>query len=138
MKTCLSCAHCRFDMGWPGTDATPGDPTEFKCQKGHWNVEDGDARESMEFFFENAERCADFQTQEQVLQEKQEKNLPKWIDAMRQSVAQHETRLAVQEAAKKNIGESLKRIYTRLDDLEHKMCIVLSHLDITNDPGDHV
>jgi len=37
--SCLCCRRLEVDMGWAGTDVTPGDPADFSCMKGHWRAE---------------------------------------------------------------------------------------------------
>ena len=59
-RNCLGCVHCHFAAGWPGTEVTPGDPLEFECRKGHWEVENWDRKPNVVADLDQALKCADW------------------------------------------------------------------------------
>lgn len=43
-KTCLDCKYWRFDGGEQGySELTPGSDMYIQCEKGHWELHNGDA-----------------------------------------------------------------------------------------------
>ncbi|MHC4649005.1 MAG: hypothetical protein ACYTBJ_26420 [Planctomycetota bacterium] len=62
-KYCWLCKHIEIDSGWGGTEITPGDPSTFKCDKGHWNLlkgmYEGDAQ-SLHKCLKTAQTCKDW------------------------------------------------------------------------------
>ena len=64
-RLCLECRSCVFDMGWAGTDVTPGTQTEFLCRLGLWAMASWDD-EAQELFLtlRLAEACESFEETE--------------------------------------------------------------------------
>lgn len=59
-KNCTLCRYFTFDLGWSGTDVTPGDPTVIGCDKDHWQAEAMDDPSSFRRRLQTAKNCKDF------------------------------------------------------------------------------
>ncbi len=62
-KTCLLCEHCRIDFGCGDySDVTPGDPLDFRCYKGHWDItQSHGGKTTLRSALAMAETCKDFE-----------------------------------------------------------------------------
>jgi len=60
-KYCIMCKHLDFDLGWGGTDVTPGSPASLGCLKGYWDTDDYDATPQLREYFGRAQNCPDFE-----------------------------------------------------------------------------
>ncbi len=56
-KTCVLCEHFLLDLGWGGSDVTPGYEAEIKCDKGYWSLVNSDDQEKFRREIEAAKKC---------------------------------------------------------------------------------
>ena len=61
VPNCLACVHCDLREGWPGTEITPGEPMDFYCLKGKWDLARVDRKRDI---FDAAKGCSEFKPEE--------------------------------------------------------------------------
>lgn len=60
-RLCLFCRYFYLDMGWVGTDVTPGDDAEILCTMHHWRMRNHHTATDMRRLFRRAHACADYE-----------------------------------------------------------------------------
>jgi hypothetical protein len=74
--TCIDCQHWDVDLGWAGSDVTPGDPPRMECNKSHWYLcTSTDSREEYRKCLHMAQKCPDFELEINSINKRNPKNI---------------------------------------------------------------